>query len=382
MAPKRLVRSPGSVSFVYPWVRGLRDSRLSGTSYKNSSRLRSESCDRNPKGLEDKSFILYPWLVTEVQGYNMISNRIRKHAEEFRSSLVGKKINRLTPGPKILKSFVDEGYKNLHFSLVKSYLPLEQNGKLRVLSPALNTLALPVVVNFDRRLVDSLEIDVFKVNEELKSEAKLITKKVYGNTLTVYIITKDDVFKEDEEHLLAAVLSEVRFLGGLSAATELLASRDFDLQAGTDHLEFRGSTIDHWILDENSTTSTWDPNREDFPHLNFTLCPEAALLLNGSYYQKEISLMFLMIWLALEAQVGNGPRLKQHFQKIGTEPQILSLITKLSKVRGDLSHRGKKIRSIDPVYQTFNLLRLAAIDNQEQFRSENSKFARTLDGQL
>ena len=108
---------------------------------------------------------------------------------------------------------------------------------------------------------------------------------------------------------------------------------------------------------------------QGFPVQNFNISGEARYFFELALQQKETELIFLFLFIALESEVGKGPRLKQFFASHGCSDVVVKKVAELSKKRGDVVHSGRRCVDIPDCIFCFMLFRIAVCvgDSEKAF---------------
>lgn len=168
-------------------------------------------------------------------------------------------------------------------------------------------------------------------------------------------------------------VNETRLSAGLGAAITCAYETTDHLDGAQSSFRTAEFTYYYYYSAEQDIDNSWHEGNSQFYLRDFDIKPEAEQLLHLSLENGNASVRFLLTWLALEAQVGGGPRIKQFFQGVTKSPFLRSHAGKLSKeiehlasVRGELAHKGRfKSRPFDyPLL--YLLLRIACLKSASQ----------------
>lgn len=189
-----------------------------------------------------------------------------------------------------------------------------------------------------------------------------------GNLLCICVATKrQNEYEKTAVDLLKRSIAKIRLVGGFGGAIhENLFLRE-DLENGSVSSWPIEKKIWHHYLSGPFVDSLWNDAIQIFPVQNFKISREAGYFFELALQQKEAELIFIFLFIALETEVGKGPRLKQFFSSLRCSEVVVRKVAELSSKRGDVVHSGRRCIEIPDCIFCFMLFRIAVcVDDSDR----------------
>jgi hypothetical protein len=276
----------------------------------------------------------------------------------------------LTPNQTICQGLYDRGERSFMHAFCTTKLTHHQLNNGKVWSPAQDVLAFALPVHFpEGTSVDRLKFYPLLKEDYLESQVTSYSRKVEGDIMSLNIVSKKDEFPIDTDLLFEQTIAKLRLMGGIGAIVDVIQVKSVELPSGKSFEKFIGSeSLPYWYFRSPHQDNSWNSVTNSFRLNSFSLSKEALRLFSLSIRQTDSSTQFLLLWLALESQIGRGPKMKQFFQGKYACDEIVTLIPKLSKIRGDFVHKGKIVDKPFSLEFLFLLFRLSCIRDAREFK--------------
>jgi hypothetical protein len=191
-------------------------------------------------------------------------------------------------------------------------------------------------------------------------------RHVEGDLLELGVAYREDSHQQEVNAIIDETICSVRFSGGMSAALEEVCRITDHLDSDQYSFQYGPHLIRHYFLRGPDLDCSWDSLSSTFSLRDFSMKPEARTLLDLSFSQTNPAVQFLLLWLALEAQVGNGPRIKQLADKRLKSRKLANEVGRLAKARGDFAHKAESKIGSNDILSLFLILRAFCIQDQAQ----------------
>ncbi len=222
-----------------------------------------------------------------------------------------------------------------------------------------------ILVAFERwepKNVFGSEIIITFVNGERVARAASSGRIISGDCLLICFLMNDDSERSFATECLQRAASLLRLFFGQNYALDLLGVYEFDLVAGTtSHMSGEKIVSYHGNRPHDEYKSFISGKNVELNAKDRTL---------DLLYQVAISdsptIKFIMYWLAVEVQIGNGERRRNFCLKTLKSQTINNELERLRVIRNECLKDGAKIKfSMFDEYSISSVIRLACIANDE-----------------
>ena len=274
----------------------------------------------------------------------------------------------LLTAPEDLKNDLrSRGFSHALLSFWVSKLNDEQVAALPIELPPPRFLAIRFLTQFHDDSISLRGHDMVVRNNHVAFLRSIKKRRVEGKYLFLGAAFQEENDASEASRIIDKMVIETRLAGGIGAAAEEVYRAIDHINNDQFSFQFGPIVIQHYFLDGPDDDNTWNTAISKFTARHFSMSDDAATLFNLAVQQKDQGTRFLLLWLALESQVGVGPRVKQFFEHSMKSKRLSSLVARLGKIRGGLAHQGKFKAENGDELLLFFLLRISCLaDSSEQ----------------
>lgn len=225
------------------------------------------------------------------------------------------------------------------------------------------------LVRFDREILLVQKLFKYRDNGSWKIIGKAAPQFVHGLHFRLVMgFASEDHVRKDADRLIRRYITELRFTCGQGAAVNEVYRVEEDLLSAQ-RTHFSPYILVEDFLVGEDFLETWDPMTQDFQLGQMYFPEEAVILIDKALQSPSIEDRFILLWFALERLIGNGPRVKQYFQKTCRSKTLADAATVLSRIRGAYAHKGKGAATMGHITTLLEMIRIVSlIDDAQRVR--------------
>lgn len=210
-------------------------------------------------------------------------------------------------------------------------------------------------------LLTQFPLDACEYNGRIRYLTNKYTRYLSGYFLGVHVAVKSEKNISKSYGEIDRCVAYVRLTAGGSAALKEIYVDQFDLGRGKHGSYFEAPKVHGYNWTGPHPDNSFSDQDKSFNFDNFEIGDDARIFLDLALANENPSIRFLMLWSAMESQIGKGPRAKQFFQNKGCSSAQLERFSELAKLRGHLAHKGHTPVRSEDYFDLFKVFRIACL---------------------